>query len=266
MEKMIPKTFRQFLALLLCVAMLVPMIPSPVFATEVTEPVVAGTEAVPETTEPAGTDATEAAPDATIPAMKEIVVPGSEEDEAGENELSLLAHSVPDFTILAGSDFQALGGSEEIANDRAASGMSAILDKVLINHGIDALLFCGDYSSVTPSESNQNFPNYAEYCKNGYNRLMEVLESRGLGGDDVQKIFVQGNHDHVEPIEGLPFISPTKGFDLEHYGVYVLNFKDYNSGSQYELTITHTADNLEDWLDRRRYHNLRQGRPDLHGR
>ena len=94
MEKMIPKTFRQFLALLLCAAMLVPMIPSPVFATEVTEPVVAGTEAVPETTEPAGTDAaeavpettepagtdaTEAAPAATIPAMKEIVMPGSEE-------------------------------------------------------------------------------------------------------------------------------------------------------------------------------------------
>ena len=263
METMIPKTFRQFLALLLCAAMLVPMIPSPVFATEVTEPVVAGTEAVPETTEPAGTDATEAAPDATIPAMKEIVAPGSEEDEAGENELSLLAHSVPDFTILAGSDFQAYSDATNTAEstyDRAEMNMNVIMDQVVAHHGIDALMFCGDYSSVSYDDVG--------YSTQGYNRLMRILTAKGITATVAEEdmFFVQGNHDHVEPIENLSFISETAGFDREHYGVYVLNFKDYNSGSQYELTITHTADNLEDWLDRRRYHNLRQGRPDLHGR
>ena len=37
MNKYLPKTFRQFFALLLCVAMLLPMIPAPVSATEVTD-------------------------------------------------------------------------------------------------------------------------------------------------------------------------------------------------------------------------------------
>ena len=193
MKKYIPKSFRRILAMLLCVAMLLPLV------------AVTGNAA--------------ASDDGT-------------------------------FTILAGSDFQVIGhASESDLNETAATNMGAILDKVLAAHSIDALLFGGDYSSITPSAG------YGEpqYVLNGYNRLDKLLNAKGLG--NVQKIFLQGNHDHVDYSgstlkDKLPFLNMTGGYALGDAAmVYVMNFVDYNSGSQNPVTVRNTAANLKSWLD-----------------
>jgi hypothetical protein len=109
---------------------------------------------------------------------------------------------------------------------------------------IDGALFCGDYSKRGNTWSRVK----VELNNAGIAAIVEVLEAElGLGHEDA--VFVQGNHDHVEPISQLPFINETGGYALGDAAmVYVLNFKDYNSEGQNPVTITNTAANLKNWL------------------
>ena len=87
MEKRRTRLFQQALSILLCVAMMLPMIAVPGYATEVTEPVSVTAEAtVPETT----------VPETTVP---ETTVPETTAPEATVPETTIPETTVPETTV-----------------------------------------------------------------------------------------------------------------------------------------------------------------------
>jgi hypothetical protein len=139
------------------------------------------------------------------------------------------------YTILAASDFQAMGSSWQAANATAKANMNAIVQQVVQHHDVDAFLFGGDYSSVSHSD--------AYYCMQGYNELLDVLNKNGLG--NTKKFFVKGNHDRV----ALDFEMPTGGYEEDAFAVYIINEADYMSEMQDEATVRATAAKLRSWLN-----------------
>lgn len=254
MEKRIRTSLQRMLAMLLCVAMLLPLLSVPSFADEVSqegENSSAATEAETETTE--ATEETAATEEGSVENTS-----GETSDEASQETTETPVTSISDdqisaqaddgtFTILAGSDFQAYSDATNTATstyDRAEHNMNLIMDKIILNHSIEAFMFCGDYNSVS-------YDDMQGYCTTGYNRLMGILRAKGVTATATEEnmFFVQGNHDAWSVGNDIAFIDPTRGFDRPQYGVYVLNYKDYNSETQNIVTVQNTAANLKTWLD-----------------
>lgn len=157
-----PKLYQRLLAMVLCCAMLLPMVAVPGSATEATD----------------ATVATAATAEPTVETTAEEANSGT----SGEDSLMTMAEggttTMADdgtYTILAGSDFQAFSdetGDYRTADARAKTNMSAILAQVVQHHSIEAFLFGGDYSSVSYTE--------ASYCQEGYAALRGALTENGL--------------------------------------------------------------------------------------
>jgi hypothetical protein len=145
------------------------------------------------------------------------------------------AQSEETVYVLAGSDFQATANSYQEANATAAQRMTAILSRVKSAYSkFDALMFCGDYSSVWAPGVGVDYDSTS-----GWAKLNEVLASNGL--NDVDRYFVQGNHDPAE----YASLTATGGYNKEHYATYVLNWEAYGASNN----VQNQANALKAWLD-----------------
>ncbi len=224
MEKYVPKSFRQIFAMLLCVAILLPLVAVPGHATQSAD---SADAPVIEITVPATEAPTEDLTESAVGAISDDPISAQADDGT--------------FTILAGSDFQAMmpsGSKAEDTDAKAAVHMTAILKQVLRHHSIEAFLFGGDYNSVLYHYND----GAAAYSKAGFAKLTEVLNANGLG--NIPHYYVQGNHDPA----GLDFVTPTGGYDHSEFGVYILNHADYMDETQNEAIVRATAKGLENWL------------------
>ena len=168
MKQTVPEVVRRFLALMLCAAMLLPMVAVPGHAEEITDPVA-------ETTAP-----TEAA-DGAISALTEALATMN----AGEEPLAV---------VYAASDFQlknSAGNGDDVSGARGQ--MEAIVNKIKETYpAVDGALFCGDYSAYYNTWTESRI----DVSKNnaGIDAVAAVLDTAwGLTDEDV--IYVQGNHD-----------------------------------------------------------------------
>ena len=127
--------------------------------------------------------------------------------ELADDATSTAAGSDP-IVVIAGSDFQSPNG-HETSSANVSSILTSIKHKYSSAYG---LLFAGDYdynynSSVT-----------------GINTLKQTVAESGFGVEDM--VLVQGNHDPDElALNGT--LSPSGNNDTPHYGVFVINEKDY---------------------------------------
>ena len=135
--------------------------------------------------------------------------------------------------VLAGSDFQAVGG-----DSYSQANVSAILSQIKVDYpAADGLIFCGDYDKDLPSKN----------IANSVNALKSTVE--GAFGTDIDEVFVQGNHDQQTP-SASNGLSGTGAHDNQNYGVYVLDEDDYQWGSYVnESKIRTAASNLGSYLD-----------------
>ena len=214
MDKRSMKPVQRFLAVLLCLAMLLPMAMVPVHAEESTESTVSTTPAT-----EAATEASDASESATL--------------------LSTDEEETPLAVVYAASDFQ-LKNSEVSSNssdtgdavDTAKENMKAIIDQMqAAGYSVDSALFCGDYSAyyntwgtnkVNVTANNTGLATVAELLESEW-KLTSYLNSERAsnGGDDV--VYVQGNHDPAETV-GLDVSGKN---DSTYYGVFVIHEDDF---------------------------------------
>ena len=133
--------------------------------------------------------------------------------------------------ILAASDFQQ--GSHE--------GSAAIVSSICTQiygagyTAIDGFLFCGDYDRNTIGSASD--------AQAGLTALQNAVSSVFPGVP--HSVYVQGNHDPA----GMAGLSPSGNNDCEHYGVFVINNKDYMWYNSDRATIEQTAASLRAYLE-----------------
>ena len=195
MKEYVAKSFRQFLALLLCAAMLLPMLPVSAFAeeTEGQDIVVNGTE--PET---------------------EAVATA----ETSEDPLAV---------IFAASDFQAENSDK--TKDSVETGkenMNAIIAKMKAAgySNVTGALFCGDYTAnfnTWGSSSGAGNKTNSLAASNAGANAVEAVLNTAWGLTDAEVVYVQGNHDYA----GFENMDAGGANDTEYYGVYVIHEDDF---------------------------------------
>lgn len=133
------------------------------------------------------------------------------------------------IVVVAGSDFQSPNG-----HGQSSANVSAILTAIRQKYSSAyGLLFAGDYDyGYNTSEQ-------------GKDTLAQTVEGGGLGIEDY--VFTQGNHDADELVTS-GVLSPGGNNDTDHYGVFVVNEKDYMWHNDDEATVAATAAALEDYL------------------
>lgn len=130
--------------------------------------------------------------------------------------------------VIAGSDLQNASGHEA-----GIATVNAILNKIGVSDAY-GFLFAGDYDY------------YYSDSANGKAALSNAITTRY--GADVNAVWVQGNHDDDSLVEDGT-LSASGAHDTEHYGVYVINEKDYMWYNDDEATIKATATALDEYLD-----------------
>ena len=133
------------------------------------------------------------------------------------------------IVVVAGSDFQSPNGhGQSSANVNAI--LIAIRQKYPSAYG---LLFAGDYDYDYDTSEQ------------GKDTLAQTVEGSGLGIEDY--VFTQGNHDPDELVSS-GVLSPSGNNDTDHYGVFVINEKDYMHQNTDEATVAATAEALDKYL------------------
>lgn len=260
MEKRSINTLRRFVAALLCVTMLLPVIAVPGFATEET-----GDEdlIVVESSDPTA-DPDETVTEGTLSEDTELT--GTE--EAGNETKATTGGTTPNAVVFAASDIQWVKDSDSSKDDvsKGKTVMINIIDSIKNagytgSYAVTHAIFCGDYS-----KNGKDYDNKVDVTKNnaGVTGVHDVLTSSedGFGlvsnlndnrGSD-QVIYVQGNHDPDNTI-GLDAFGAN---DTEHFGVFVIhedNFpwkqgdSDYSGDSS--ATVTATANELTAYFEER---------------
>lgn len=159
---------------------------------------------------------------------------------------ALLCVAAPEKTIIiTGSDFQA--PSEEIGKTFVSDTLNAM--KQAGYKTADAFLFCGDYTVA------MNRPDASD---KGMDALKTSLFSAGLGLNEDNSFFIQGNHDPVGT-RGLA-ASGAHAIPSGKYGLFVINEDDFmwlqsrtaTDGSsditKHEGKVRQTAEALETYL------------------
>lgn len=141
-------------------------------------------------------------------------------------------------TVIAGSDFQAHGGTEE-----GVSNVNSLLNAVKADGYNTAygFLFGGDYNNKQDDKS-KDIAALKEAVKKNYPDL-----------EDNRMIFGQGNHDPASS-KGL---SKGGAHDTAYYGVYLLNEDDFSvgSGAAVKTKAQNAADNLKKYFDSKSKYN-----------
>ena len=245
MEKKSISLLRRWIAALLCLAMLLPLVAMPGYATE-------------------GTDGGEIISDEIVTGE----IQAEEGEEAGNETKAATTSTAPNAVVYAASDIQWVKSSNSKIDDvdKGEAVMTNIIRTIKNagytgSHAVTHAIFCGDYS-----KNGRDYDNSIDVNKNnaGVQAVGEVLSDPEIGfgitsnlydnrGDD-QVVYVQGNHDPDNTI-GLDAFGAN---DTEHFGVFVLhedNFPwkqgDSNYSGDSAATVTATANALAAYLEER---------------
>ena len=147
----------------------------------------------------------------------------------GISDALAVANEEGPIVVIAGSDFQSPDGHGQ-SSANVSSILTSIRQKYSSAYGF---LFAGDYDySYDSSEL-------------GKNTLKQTVENGGFGVQDY--VFAQGNHDPEELIEN-GVLSASGNNDTPHYGVFVINERDYMRYNDDEAKVTSTAAALDEYL------------------
>ena len=137
---------KRLLAMLLAVVMLVGVLPTSVFATEVTDPTapVVAAEVVSEPTEEATEEATEAATTVTEPVLTVAKTSVQNEAVAASEDADVAPAANDSVVVIAGSDYQQSGSTAP------KTTVTNILSKIKADYtSADGFMFGGDYYQNT---------------------------------------------------------------------------------------------------------------------
>lgn len=129
--------------------------------------------------------------------------------------------------VVAGSDFQYPN-----VENHVKSLLASIRKKYDSAYG---LIFAGDYDMEFSAAASQQ----------GKELLEQTVKQSGLGIEDY--VFTQGNHD-ADTLVTSGVLAPSGNNDTPHYGVFVINEKDYMWYNDDEATIARTAAALDEYL------------------
>ena len=151
--------------------------------------------------------------------------------------------------VVAGSDFQSykeVNGNKVDDFDAGAKQIKNFLN-VIKNDGhskADGFLFVGDYSyPYAPDE----YPSQAASAStSGKKALQKAVQD--VYGKNLDEVYVQGNHD-PDSLVANGTLSASGAHDTEHYGVYVINEKEYDWGGEDEDATADAAYEMGKYLD-----------------
>ena len=153
------------------------------------------------------------------------------------------------IVVIAGSDFQSykeVNGSKVDDFTGGAAQVKSLLNAIKKDgHSkADGFLFVGDYSyPYAPDE----YPSQAASAStSGKKALQKAVQE--VYGKNLDEVYVQGNHD-PDSLVSNGTLSASGAHDTEHYGVYVINEKEYDWGGEDEDATADAAYKMGKYLD-----------------
>ena len=155
------------------------------------------------------------------------------------NQAEVNAAQEDPVIVIAGSDFQSykeVGGSKVTDHAAGATQVKGLLN-VIKKDGhpeADGFLFVGDYDYEMDDSAN------------GKKALQKAVQD--VYGKNLDEVYVQGNHD-PDSLVANGTLSASGAHDTEHYGVYVINEKEYDWGGEDEDATADAAYEMGKYLD-----------------
>lgn len=149
--------------------------------------------------------------------------------------------------VIAGSDFQShkeVNGNKVDDFTGGAAQVKSLLNAIKKDgHSkADGFLFVGDYNyPYVPGDAQA-----ASASTSGKKALQKAVQD--VYGKNLHEVYIQGNHD-PDGLTTNGTLSASGAHDSDHYGVYVINEKDYDWGGEDEGATINAANAMGKYLD-----------------